>query len=81
MGPMEGGWNPQSRDRMNQNIIGVPEFSGVALTEQELAEMVGGDGTLARWIGYASGYAAGFAWRMIVLGATEPSLQGYCFGA
>jgi hypothetical protein len=66
---------------MNQNIIGASEFSGEALTEQELAEMMGGDGTLARWIGYGVGYAAGAAWRMIVLGATEPSLQGYCFGA
>ena len=65
---------------MDQHIQGVAGF-GAALTDEEMDGVVGGDGEFARMVGYAVGFLAGWPARIIVLGATNPDLQAYEFGA
>jgi hypothetical protein len=61
---------------MNENAFSGTEL-GIALTEQELEDVVGGDGYLARKLGYVIGLFA----AMVVQTATSPEMQPYCFGA
>lgn len=61
---------------MNDSAFGAPDI-GTALTEQEMTELVGGDGYFARALGYGIGFMA----ALIVNTALNPEMQQYCFGA
>ena len=61
---------------MNEHALGAADL-GTVLTEQEMGEVTGGDGTIA----HAIGYAIGLFGAMVVQTATSPEMQQYCFGA
>lgn len=52
-----------------------------ALTLDELAATVGGDGYFAHAVGYAIGFVAYWVCAIIVTAATRVDLQPYMYGA
>jgi lactobin A/cerein 7B family class IIb bacteriocin len=61
---------------MNEHAFRAADI-GVALTDQEMGNVEGGDGTIAHAIGYCIGFFA----AMVVQTAICPEMQQYCFGA
>ena len=61
---------------MNDHAFGGADL-GTALTEQEMVEVTGGDGYIARKIGFVIGLFC----AMVAATATDPEMQKYCFGA
>jgi hypothetical protein len=66
--------------QMNETMLGGAEL-GAAMTEEEMAGVVGGDGAFAHMIGFAIGYVPGFAALVLSNAVSNTDLQPYMYGA